>query len=142
MLLFQFRQNFQNLVIGHESARVGDPDVADNALFIDDHPRAFRAQIDGNTLRILRHGGVVVEHAVRARHLAAQIGQQRKLETELVGPRFVGVVEIYTDAQDLGICGLELGKIKLKGQRFLRSSVGERADVEEQNDRFLAGEIA
>jgi len=53
----------------------------------------------------------------------------------------VGSIEIYTDAQDLGIRGLELGKIKLEGQRFLRSGIGERADVEEQHYVFLSRKI-
>ena len=140
-LLLQFRENFQDLVVGHETARIGDPDVTDNTVFVDDHPRAFRAQISRYPLAVRRHGGIVVEDAVRARHFAAQIGEQRVLEPELLAPRFVGIVEVDTDAQDLGIRGLELGKIKLKGQRFLRSSVGECADIEEQDDRFLATEI-
>ena len=91
--------------------------------------------------RSLRHGGIVVEHAIRARHLAAQIGEQRVFEPELLAPCLVGVIEVDTDAQNLGIRGLELGKIKLEGQRFLRSSIGERADVEKQDDGLLAGEI-
>jgi hypothetical protein len=35
-------------------------------------------------------------------------------------------LKVDTDTQDLGICGLELGKIKLEGQRFLRSRIGKR----------------
>jgi hypothetical protein len=73
--------------------------------------------------------------------LTPHVGQQWIFETELFTPCLVGVVEIYTDAQDLGICGLELGKIKLEGQRFLRSRIGERADIEKQHHRLLSCEI-
>jgi len=95
-----------------------------------------------NTRRILRHRRVVLQHAVGTRNLPAQIGQQRILQTKLFTPRFIGIGEINTDAQDLGICGFELGKIQLESQRFLRSSVGECADVEKQHRVFLAGEIS
>src|SRR5450830_576502 len=69
LALFQFRQDLEYLVVGDEAARVRDPDVANDTLFIDHKPRAFRPQIAGNSLRILRHGRIVVEHAIGARHL-------------------------------------------------------------------------
>ena len=94
-----------------------------------------------NARGILRHGRIVLQHAVGARDLAAEIAQQRILQAELFTPRLVGVIEVNTDAQDLGICGFELGKVQLESQRFLRSSVGEGADVEKQHRVLLAGEI-
>ena len=131
--LFQFRQDLEYLVVGDQAARVRDPGVADDTRFIDHKPGTFRPQIAGDSLRILRHGRIVVEHPVGARRFPAHVGQQRIRETDYLAPCLVGVVEINTDAQNLGIRGLELGKIQLEGQRFLRSGVGERANVEEQH---------
>ena len=141
MELLHFRQHLEHLVIGHETARIGDACIYNHAVLINDEPRTLRAQITGNFCGIVGGRCIVVKHAVGARNLATCITQQRVFKAELFAPCLVGVVEIDTDAQDLGICRLELGKIQLKGERFLRSSVGEGADVEEQHDILLAGEI-
>ena len=140
--LLEFRQDFEHLVVRHEAARVGDTRVNHHPVFIDDEPGTLGTQITGDARRIIDRGSVVVQHAVGTRDLPAGIAQQRILQAELFAPRLVGVIKINTDAQDLGICGFELGKIQLESQRFLRSSVGESADIEKQHRMFLAGKIS
>jgi hypothetical protein len=69
--------------------------------------------------------------------LPTHVAQQGIFEAELLGPCFVGIVEVNTDTQHLGIGGLKLGEIKLEGQCFLRSKIGKGADVEKQHYRLL-----
>lgn len=134
MPLLQSSQDLQELVIGQYVLGRVDLGEADDALFVDDEPGTFGAQIDGNFLGIVGHGRVVVQHAVVTAHLASHIAQQRVGQTEFLGKSFVSIVEVNAYAQYLGIEGLELGEIKLEGQDFLRSKLGKGADVEEQHD--------
>jgi hypothetical protein len=136
--LLQPLQNLEQLVVGQEFPGSVDLDVPNNALFVDDEPGPFGAQVKGNFLGIVGHGRIVVEHAVVAAHLAPEVTQQRIGQAELFGKDFVGIVEVDAYAQHLGVEGLKLGKIKLEGQGFLRSKLGKGADVEEQHDVLLA----
>jgi hypothetical protein len=138
VVLLQPLQNLEQLVVGQEFPRRIDLGVPNDALFVDDEPGPFGAQVDRDFLGIVGHGRVVVEDAVLAAHLASEVAQQRVSQAEFFGEGFVGIVEVNAYAQYLGIEGLELGKIKLEGQSFLRSSLGKGADVEEQHDVLVA----
>ena len=135
--LLQPAQNLQNLIVRNEFPGLGRLDIANDTPLIDDEPGAFGAKIEGNPRRIFGHFGIVVEDVIRLRHLASHIAQERIGDADLLSPCFVGVVEVHTHTQHLGIGGLELGEIKLEGQRFLRSGAGEGGDIEEHHDRFL-----
>lgn len=115
-----------------------DPRVADDPLFVDDKPGPFAPQVNRDFLGIVGHRRIVEYHLIGTRRLTPDIAQQRVGEAKLLGPRLIRCIEIDTDAQNLGIGGLELGKIKLEGQRFLRSRTGKRPDVEEQDNRLLS----
>src|SRR5215475_825328 len=132
--LLQLTQHLQNFVVW----RLPLPwltrlHVANHTLLVNHEPGAFRTQVSGASLGILGHFGVIEEDAIGFRHLAARITYKRIGKTELFGPGLVCIIEIDTHAQNLGIGGLKLGQVKLKGQRFLRSTSGKSADVEEHH---------
>src|SRR5262245_31691091 len=137
--LLQLAQHLQNFVV----RRLPLPwltrlRIANHTLFVNHEPGAFRTQVSGDPLGVLGHFGVIEEDAIGFRHLAARITHKRIGETELFGPCLVCIIEIDTHAQDLGIGGLKLGQIKLKGQRFLSSTSGKSTDVEKYHHRLFS----
>jgi len=72
--------------------------------------------------------------------LPAHVAQQGIGEPKLFCPGDVGIIEIHTHTQNLGAFGLKLGEIKLEGQGFLGSRLGEGANVEKQ-DHWLFAQV-
>ena len=94
-----------------------------------------------NLLRIVKHFGIVVEYPISLGHLAAYIAQERIGDTHLLSPCLISIVKINTHAQYLGINGLKLGQVKLKGQGFLGSSIAESVNIEKHHHGFLTHEV-
>ena len=115
---------------------------ANDPVLIDHEPGALGPEIAHDRPRVLSKLWVVVQDPIGLGHLASSIAQQGIGDAHLFSECFIGIVDIYTHAQHLGTSGLELGQIKLEGQRFLRSGVGKRVEVEEHHHRLLAEKIS
>jgi hypothetical protein len=140
--LFEFTQDFEQLIVGKEVLprliRLGK---ADDPVFIDHEPRPLGPQVTSDRRRVLRQFGIVEKGPIGLRHLTSHIAQEGIGEAEFLGPCLIRVVKINTHAQHLGTSGLELGQIKLEGQRFRRSGASEGTDVEEHHDRLLPDKV-
>jgi len=93
-------------------------------------------------LEIVALNVVFLQDAVFDQGFAVHVAQQRHGDVDLFGKGGVGGGTVYTDSEDDGVGGFELGLISLIGLEFLRSATGESQDVEGEDDVFLATEIA
>ena len=138
----QAPEHRQKFIVGNEFQRRRDLVVAHHAFLVDDHESPLVTPVNDRPEALLfKKGRVIEKGAIGLRHAAEHVAQQGIGETELFGPCFVGIVEIDADTQYLGIGGLELGQVKLEGQRFLRSNAGEGAHVEEYDHVLLADKV-
>ena len=135
---WQVPEHLQDIIVRDEvpgRVHLGKPH---HTLLVDHEPGPLTPQVPGDGLGALDQRRVIIEHTVGFRRLTAHVTQQGVGQPELFRPGDVGVIEIHTHAQNLGMLGLKLGKIQLKGQGFLRSRFGEGANIEEQHHRLFS----
>ena len=140
--LLQTLDDVQEFVGGNEFQGRRGLVVAHHAFHVDDHEGPLVAPVnDRSESLLLQQGGVIEKCTVCRRHTAEHVAQQRVGKTEFFGPRYVGVIEIDTDTQYLGIRGFELGQIKLESQRFLRSNARKGPHVKEKDQVLLPDKV-
>ena len=105
-------------------------DVLDDTFFIHHERRAV-----GETV-------LLVQDAVFHGNFALEIAQQREVHADLFREGLIGGGTVHADAEDLRVGLLEFGDISLIRLQLLRSTAGERQNVERQHDVLLAQKVA
>ena len=105
-------------------------DVPNDAFFIDQESCTITKAL------------LFVEDAIVFDDGTFEIAEQRERDSELFGEFAVGGNAVNTHSENLSVGGFELSDIRLIRFEFLRSTTGEREDVNREYDVFLAFEIA
>ncbi len=135
---WQAPEHLQDIIVWNEVPRRVHLRKPHHTLRVDHEPGPLTPQIPGDGFGGAGQRRVIVEYTVRFRRLPAHVTQQGVGQPELFRPGDIGIIEIHTHAQHLGMFGLKLGKIQLKGQSFPRSRFGESANIEKQHHRLFA----
>jgi hypothetical protein len=75
-------------------------------------------------------------------HFPLEIAEQRECHSYVFLEAFVGRIAVNADPQDLRVCLLEFGDIRLIRLQLLRSTAGEGEHVESEHHILLAAKVS
>lgn len=111
---------------------------ADDALFVDDDVGP-QGPLVGFVLDV-----VALEDAVGGKHLVVHVAEKREIDVDLLGEGSICSGTIHANAEDCGICGVDLtrGDSSLDRLKLFRSTAGKCQDVDGEKDVPLAAIVA